>query len=66
MVEAGANEVPEDRLLEALDLAHQEILKLCEAQEELRRQAGKPKWLDQELTASLEEKYGAEIDERIS
>src|SRR5882757_8286826 len=29
MVEAGANEVPEDKLLEALDLAHAEIKKLC-------------------------------------
>src|SRR2546423_11400163 len=45
MVEAGAAEVPEDRLLEALDLAHSEIKKLCAAQEELRSQAGKPKGL---------------------
>ena len=36
MVEAGANQVPEETLLEALDLAQQEIVKLCEAQEELR------------------------------
>ena len=50
MVEAGANQVPEDKLLEALDLAHREIVKLCEAQEELRAQAGKPKWLDQAVT----------------
>src|SRR5262245_41510478 len=42
MVEAGANEVPDEKLLEAFDLAHQEIRKLCEAQEELRAQAGKP------------------------
>ena len=49
MVEAGADEVPEDVLLEALELAHGEIRKLCEAQEDLRRQAGKPKWLDMEL-----------------
>src|SRR6476646_7421048 len=40
MVEAGANEVPEDRLLEALALAQREIVKLCEAQEQLREQAG--------------------------
>jgi polyribonucleotide nucleotidyltransferase len=66
MVEAGANEVPEDRLLEALDLAHQEIVKICAVQEELQAQAGKAKWLDQELTVSLEEKYGAEVDQRIS
>src|SRR4249919_3515459 len=32
MVEAGANQIPESRLLEALDLAQQEIVKLCEAQ----------------------------------
>src|SRR5262252_4217524 len=36
MVEAGADEIPEDTLLEALDLAQREIRKLCEAQEELR------------------------------
>ena len=54
MVEAGADEMPEEKLLEALELAHAEIRKLCEAQEELRAQAGKPKWLDPELTAELE------------
>src|SRR5437763_891909 len=32
MVEARANEVPEDTLLEALDLAQSEIKKICEAQ----------------------------------
>jgi len=65
MVEAGADEVPEDVLLEALDLAHGEIKKLCEAQEDLRRQAGKPKWLDLELTAELESSHGHAIWERI-
>jgi polyribonucleotide nucleotidyltransferase len=66
MVEAGANQVPEDKLLEALDLAHVEIKKLCDAQNELRAKAGKAKWLDQELTESLDQKYGAEIDNRIA
>src|SRR5918911_774372 len=42
MVEAGANEIPEETLLEALELAQREIAKLCEAQEELRAKAGKP------------------------
>src|SRR5215210_445396 len=65
MVEAGAEEVPEDRLLEALDLAQGEIVKLCEAQEELRAKAGKRKWLDADLTNQLEERYGGEIDSRI-
>ena len=65
MVEAGADEVPEDVLLEALELAHGEISKLCEAQEDLRRQAGKPKWLDTELTAEIESTHGHTIWERI-
>ena len=65
MVEAGADEVPEDVLLEALELAHDEIRKLCEAQDDLRRQIGKPKWLDSELTAELEGSHGHTIWERI-
>src|ERR671915_53381 len=65
MVEAGAEIVPEERLLEALELAHGEIRKLCEVQEELRRQAGKPKWLDPELTAEIERERGHAIWERI-
>ena len=43
MVEAGANQIDEDKLIEALGLAQQGIAKLCDAQEELRRAAGKPK-----------------------
>jgi polyribonucleotide nucleotidyltransferase len=65
MVEAGADQVPEPRLLEALDLAHREIKRLCEAQEELRDLAGKPKWLDAGLTEELEGRYGEEIASRI-
>jgi polyribonucleotide nucleotidyltransferase len=65
MVEAGANQVPEDKLLEALDIAHREIVKLCEAQEELRARAGKPKWLDGAVTERLEQTYGHEIWSRI-
>src|SRR5437764_118786 len=65
MVEAGANEVPEEKILEALELAHGEIVKLCEAQEDLRRQAGKPKWLDLELTAEIERDHGHSIWDRI-
>jgi polyribonucleotide nucleotidyltransferase len=66
MVEAGADEIPEERILEALELAHSEIKKLCEAQEDLQRQVGKPKWLDLELTHDLEERFGDRIRERIA
>jgi polyribonucleotide nucleotidyltransferase len=43
MVEAGANEIPEAEILDALDIAHEAIKKLCAAQWSLREQAGKPK-----------------------
>jgi polyribonucleotide nucleotidyltransferase len=65
MVEAGANRVPENVILEALEIAHREIVKLCEAQEELRAKAGKEKWLDQATTERLEGQYGHEIWTRI-
>ena len=66
MVEAGGDEVPEATLLEALELAHGEITRLCEAQEDLRRQVGKPKWLDTELTEELEASHGERINARIA
>src|SRR5437867_9889475 len=66
MVEAGANEVPEDRLLEALDLAHEEIKKICEAQLDLQREAGKAKWLDDSVTEEIESDHGDTIRDRIN
>jgi polyribonucleotide nucleotidyltransferase len=65
MVEAGANEVSEERLLEALDLAQSEIRKICEAQLELQRKAGKAKWLDSSVTDEIEREFGDRIRERI-
>src|SRR5213083_931350 len=65
MIEAGCDEIPEDDMLEAFELAHAEIVKICEAQEELREQAGKPKYLDPELTAELESQHAGAIRERI-
>ena len=66
MIEAGADEVPEETMLQAFELAHEEITKICEAQEDLRRQAGKEKWLDAELTRELEEEHGSRFRERIA
>src|SRR6266496_3434222 len=66
MVEAGAEEVPEETILEAFELAHAEIVKICDAQEDLRRQAGKERWLDAELTEQLESEHGASFQERIA
>jgi polyribonucleotide nucleotidyltransferase len=66
MVEAGANQVSEEKLLEALDLAHTEIKKICEAQVDLQRQAGKAKWLDSSVTEEIDREFGDKIRERIS
>lgn len=43
MVEAGANELPEATMLEAIELAHSEIKNIVAKIEELRALAGKPK-----------------------
>jgi polyribonucleotide nucleotidyltransferase len=66
MIEAGAQEVPEETMLEAFALAQIEIKKLCEAQEELRSRVGKPKWLDSELTAELKKSQAKRFQARIA
>ncbi|HEY5659003.1 MAG TPA: polyribonucleotide nucleotidyltransferase [Myxococcota bacterium] len=43
MVEGSANEVPEAEMLEALKLAHGEIIKCIDVQEELAKRVGKSK-----------------------
>ena len=65
MIEAGGQEIPEDEMLEAFEVAHREIVKLCEAQEELRRRVGKPKFLDVEITEELEQQVAGRIRRRI-
>jgi polyribonucleotide nucleotidyltransferase len=64
MVEAGANEVTEAEILDALDIAHGEIKKLCEAQHELQKKAGKAKvevevpQVDEKLLGEIKDKFG--------
>lgn len=43
MVEAGANEIPEDKMLEAIMFAHEEIKKIVEFQEKMVQEVGKEK-----------------------
>lgn len=43
MIEAGASEVPDDKMLEAIKLAHVEIKKLCAFIQEIKSEVGKPK-----------------------
>jgi polyribonucleotide nucleotidyltransferase len=61
MVEAGADEVPEETILEALELAHTEIRRICDVLEDLRAQVGRPKWVNLDLTAEVEAKHGDAI-----
>jgi polyribonucleotide nucleotidyltransferase len=68
MVEAGAKQVSEAVVVEALRLAHEEIKKLIDVQLELQRQCGKPKWdmpewtVDEGILAEVRSQYGAALD----
>ncbi len=72
MVEAGANEIPEAEILDALDIAHSAIKKICAAQHELREKAGKPKiehvaaGVDEGLYAEVKAAFGDKLDEATS
>src|SRR5213080_3890843 len=69
MVEAGANEIPEAEILDALDIAHDAIRRLCAAQRELAEKAGKEKLvieapqIDPDLLAQIQASHGAQLDE---
>jgi polyribonucleotide nucleotidyltransferase len=68
MVEAGANEIPEAEILDALDIAHEEIKKLCALQRELADRAGKEKIVVEvpqvhpELYEQIKATHGAALD----
>jgi polyribonucleotide nucleotidyltransferase len=66
MIEAGGDQVPEQTMLDAFALAHSEIIRICDAIDELAREVGKPKWIDVELNAELGERHGDAIAQRIS
>jgi polyribonucleotide nucleotidyltransferase len=68
MVEAGANEIPEAEILDALDIAHAEIKKLCALQRELAAKVGKEKKafasveVDRQLLEEIRASHGAQLD----
>jgi polyribonucleotide nucleotidyltransferase len=72
MVEAGANEIPEAEILDALDIAHSTIKKLCGLQHDLRQQAGKekiqvtPPQVDENLLSEIKSSHGQALDEATS
>jgi polyribonucleotide nucleotidyltransferase len=68
MVEAGANEIPEAEILDALDIAHEEIKKLCALQRDLAEKAGKEKLpvevpqVHPDLYEQIKASHGAALD----
>ncbi|HVE69156.1 MAG TPA: polyribonucleotide nucleotidyltransferase [Solirubrobacteraceae bacterium] len=69
MVEAGASEISEAEILDALDIAHDNIKKLCALQRELAEKAGKEKLevevpqVDESLQEEIRSSHGAAMDE---
>jgi len=68
MVEAGANEIPEAEILDALDIAHAEIKRICELQRDLAAKVGKEKKeivsieTDPALVEAVRASHGAKLD----
>jgi polyribonucleotide nucleotidyltransferase len=71
MIEAGASEVPEEVVLEALRRGHEAIIPLIDLQERLRAAAGKEKrvfplkTVPEELTSAVTEYVGTRIHDNL-
>ena len=69
MVECGADYVTEAEVLDALDIAHAEIKKLCGAFDELAQKAGKEKRefeapsVDEGLIEKIKDSHGSKLEE---
>ena len=63
MIEAGADEIPDDVMLEAIKTAHIEIKKICEFISKMKAEIGKEKFeyksfaVDEEIYNEIEEKF---------
>jgi polyribonucleotide nucleotidyltransferase len=72
MVEAGANGVTEQEILDALDIAHSEIKKLTAAMEELQQKVGKEKieveapTIDEGLISEITSSHGQALIDAIA
>ena len=71
MIEAGANEVPDDIMLKAIKEAHKEIKKICKFISKIQKEIGKPKFeyksfeVDHDVYEFIEEKFKQEMKEKI-
>ena len=71
MIESGAQEVAEERVVDAIEFAHEQIKKICAAIEDLVSRAGKTKRLvgaietDHEYLNGLTAKVGAKLKDAL-
>jgi polyribonucleotide nucleotidyltransferase len=71
MIEAGSNEVDEDKVVDAIEFGHNEIKKICATIAELAQRAGKPKRalepvvLDEAYISELRSKLGAKLTDAL-
>ena len=71
MIEAGANEVPDDVMLNAIKEAHKEIKKICKFISDIQKDIGKPKFeyksfeIDKDLYSYIEENFKEEMKEKV-
>lgn len=67
MIEAGADEIPNDIMLQAIKSGHSEIKKLCEFISKIKEEIGKPKFeyksfaTDVEIYKEVEENFKERI-----
>ncbi len=63
MIEAGANEIPDDTMLEAIKAGHEEIKRVCDFIDKISAEIGKPKFeykhftVDEEVFSEIENTY---------
>ena len=71
MIEAGANEVPDDLMLKAIKEAHKEIKKICKFINKIQKEIGKPKFeyqsfeVDHDVYEFVEENFKEEMKEKV-
>ena len=71
MIEAGANEIPDDVMLEAIKKGHEEIKKMCQFIQKMKEEIGKPKFeyksfeVDHEVYEYIAENFTEDMKEQV-